>query len=350
MTERPAAASFLPDFCGSRMVFVVALLAELLAVMLTLASPDGFGPPLVSLSVNSLLAQCVALVSIGALCVLHSRIRGLPELWTAVLSYFIALAVSAGMIELTWHAFPIFWRGIDPLVSDHFGFLVRGIGISAIAWALALRYFFVRHQWRRRVESEADARFQALQSRIRPHFLFNCMNTIASLARSTPRLAEEAVEDLADLFRASLADARLPGSLATELELCRGYLRIEKHRLGDRLAVEWSGIETAGNPRLPALTLQPLLENAIYHGIEPLPGGGIIRIQCAREGGGVRIVITNPRAPGSDAHAGNRLAQENVAQRLEAFYGRGGLLEVVESPGEYRVAVLLPDGHEDPGR
>ena len=350
MTERPAAASFLPDFCGSRMVFVVALLAELLAVILTLASPDGFGPPLISLSVNSLLVQCVALVCIGVLCMLQSRIRNLPDLWTAILSYLIAIGVSAGMIELTWHAFPVFWRGIDPLVSDHFGFLVRGIGISAVAWALALRYFFVRHQWRRRVESEADARFQALQSRIRPHFLFNCMNTIASLARSTPRLAEEAVEDLADLFRASLADARQSSLLVAELDLCRRYLRIEKHRLGDRLAVEWNGIETAGDLRLPALTLQPLLENAIYHGIEPLPGGGVIRIQCMRETDGVKIVITNPRGPESGQHDGNRLAQENVAQRLEAFFGRSGLIEVAESPGEYRVAVLLPGTHEDSDR
>jgi two-component system sensor histidine kinase AlgZ len=350
MTERPAAASFLPDFCGSRMVFVVVLLAELLAVILTLASPDGFGPPLISLSVNSLLVQCVALVCIGTLCALQSRFAGLPDAWVAMLSYFTALAASGLMIEVTWQAFPIFWTGIDPLVSDHVGFLVRGMGISAIAWALALRYFYVRHQWRRRIESEADARFQALQSRIRPHFLFNCMNTIASLARSSPRLAEEAVEDLADLFRASLADARRPGSLAEELELCRRYLRIEKHRLGDRLAVEWSGLESAGDLRLPALTLQPLLENAIYHGIEPLPGGGMIRIHCERGPDSVRMVISNPRSGAGSAHAGNRLAQDNVAQRLESFFGRAGLLEVAELPGEYRVTVSLPTANENPDR
>jgi two-component system sensor histidine kinase AlgZ len=350
MSERPVPSSFLPDFCGSRMVFVVVLLAELLAVVLTLASPDGFGPPLVSLSVNSLLVQCVCLVCVGALCLLQSRVRDLPDMSAAVLSYLTTLVISGVMIEVSWQAFPIFWRGIDPLVSDHFGFLVRGLGVSAIAWALALRYFYVRHQWRRRIESEADARFQALQSRIRPHFLFNCMNTIASLTRGTPRLAEEAVEDLADLFRASLADARQAGSLAEELDLCRRYLRIEKHRLGDRLAVEWLGIDAAGDLRLPALTLQPLLENAIYHGIEPLPGGGTIRIECSREGDTVRIVISNPRSSKNDAHAGNRLAQENVAQRLEAFFGRAGLIEVAESRDAYRVTVILPGTHENPDR
>jgi two-component system sensor histidine kinase AlgZ len=350
MSERPVPSSFLPDFCGSRMVFVVVLLAELLAVVLTLASPDGFGPPLVSLSVNSLLVQCVCLGCVGTLCLLQSRIGDLPDAWTAVLSYVTTLAVSGVMIEVSWQAFPIFWRGIDPLVSDHFGFLVRGLGVSAITWALALRYFYVRHQWRRRIESEADARFQALQSRIRPHFLFNCMNTIASLTRGNPHLAEEAVEDLADLFRASLGDARQAGSLTEELDLCRRYLRIEKHRLGDRLAVEWIGFDSSGDPRLPPLTLQPLLENAIYHGIEPLPGGGTIRIECGREGDAVRILISNPRPPRNDARAGNRLAQENVAQRLEAFFGRAGLIEVAESRDAYRVTVTLPGTHENPDR
>jgi two-component system sensor histidine kinase AlgZ len=260
------------------------------------------------------------------------------------------LVTSGLVIEISWRAFPLFWSGIDPMVSDHFGFLVRGMGISAIAWALALRYFYVQHQWRRRIESEADARFQALQSRIRPHFLFNCMNTIASLARSSPRLAEEAVEDLADLFRASLADARQAGSLASELELCRRYLRIEQHRLGERLVVEWSGLDSVVDLRLPALTLQPLLENAIYHGIEPLPGGGTIRIQCARDADVVRIVISNPRPAHGNPHAGNRLAQENVAQRLEAFFGHPGLIEVAAPADEYRVTVTLPIADENPHR
>jgi two-component system sensor histidine kinase AlgZ len=176
------------------------------------------------------------------------------------------------------------------------------------------------------------------------------MNTIASLARSTPRLAEEAVQDLADLFRASLADARHPGSLSAELELCRRYLRIEKHRLGERLGVEWSGVEAAGDLRLPPLTLQPLFENAIYHGIEPLPGGGTIRIRCTRGADAVRIIISNPRPARSDQRAGNRLAQKNVAQRLETFFERTGLIEVAEPPEEYRVTVTLPLTDENPDR
>jgi two-component system, LytTR family, sensor histidine kinase AlgZ len=142
-----------------------------------------------------------------------------------------------------------------------------------------LRYFWVAAQWRRNVEAEARSRIRALQARIRPHFLFNSMNTIAALTRSDPARAEEAVEDLADLFRASLSDATSTVTLKEELELSRIYQRIEQHRLGDRLAVEWRIKALPLRARIPALSVQPLLENAIYHGIEQLAGGGTVVVE-----------------------------------------------------------------------
>ena len=133
--------------------------------------------------------------------------------------------------------------------------------------------FYIQHQWRKNIESEADARVQALQSRIRPHFLFNCMNTIASLTRKDPKLAEEATEDLADLFRVSLQEAKRMSTVAEEISLCKRYLRIESHRFGDRLKTVWETDNLPEHAQLPNLTLQPILENAIYHGIEPLTEG-----------------------------------------------------------------------------
>jgi hypothetical protein len=118
----------------------------------------------------------------------------------------------------------------------HLEFLAKNLAITAIVAAVALRYFYVQHQWRSRVQSEAKARIQALQSRIRPHFLFNSMNTIASLTRTSPELAEQVTEDLADLFRASLGDASVPVTLEREIEVCRQYLRIEEQRLGARVS------------------------------------------------------------------------------------------------------------------
>ena len=178
--------------------------------------------------------------------------------------------------------------------GSHARFLLPKLLIAAIVGALALRYFYVTHQWRRSIELEARARIRALQARIRPHFLFNSMNTIASLTRSDPARAEEAVEDLADLFRASLNDARAQITLAEEIEIARTYQRIEQLRLGD--GCRWTGTCQRCRPRavVPSLLLQPLLENAIGHGIEPLPDGGTVEVRGRLERDAIVIEVTNP--------------------------------------------------------
>jgi len=351
--EPPGAPSFLPDFCGSRMVFVVVLLAELLVMVLTLARSDSGIEELLDISILSLYAQWMALTCLGALCLVQRRLRRLAEPWVAVGSYGVVLIVTLIVAELAWRVAIGWMPPPTPDPGSHDLFVMRSLGISGISWALALRYFYVRHQWRRRIESEADARFQALQSRIRPHFLFNCMNTIAGLTHQRPDLAEQAIEDLSDLIRASLRDAGQATTLADEIALCKQYLRIEKHRLGDRLRVEWDGLDTVPDLRLPPLILQPLLENAIYHGIEPLTGGGTIRIRRDAGRPDLTIHIDNPR-PGESSraggHEGNRLAQENVAQRLNAFFGKQGLLAIHSTPEAYRVSLTIPSRHEIPDR
>ena len=174
--------------------------------------------------------------------------------------------------------------------------------IAAIVGALALRYFYVTHQWRRSIELEARARIRALQARIRPHFLFNSMNTIAALTRSDPALAEAAVEDLADLFRVSLNDARAQITLAEEIEIARTYQRIEQLRLGDAAArCDWDVAALPARAIVPSLLLQPLLENAIGHGIEPLPHGGTVDVRGRLERDAIVIEVTNPTVPASDA-------------------------------------------------
>lgn len=344
-------ASFLPEFCGTRMVFVVVLLAELLAIALTLAAPAPVTTTVNRLALFSVMSQWAALCCLAILCVLQRRLAALSDHAAAAASYAATLVVTLAVTELAWRL-AVDWLSLSGSVSSgHADFLLRSLGVSAIAWALALRYFYVRHQWRRRVESEADARFAALQARIRPHFLFNCMNTIAGLTRQAPALAEQAVEDLSALLRASLNSAGHPVTLAEEIELCRGYLRIEQQRLGERLRVEWNVPGEVLEQRLPALTLQPLLENAVYHGIERLPGGGTVTISCTRTLHGVAVTITNPvaaGAAGTQARPGHHMAQENVAQRLAAFFGADGLLRCMESAGLYRIDVRLP--HEDPDR
>src|SRR5690606_31316183 len=148
-------------------------------------------------------------------------------------------------------------------------FVLRSLGVAGIVAAVALRYLYMQHEWKRRLESESAARIEALQARIRPHFLFNSLNTIAAMIEAAPKAAEAAVEDLADLFRAALAANSRLVPLCDELALARGYLALEHLRLGERLQVEWDVDTLPVDALVPPLTLQPLLENAVYHGIEP---------------------------------------------------------------------------------
>ena len=209
---------------------------------------------------------------------------------------------------------------------------------------IVLRYFYVIDQWRRNVRLEAESRYTALQARIRPHFLFNSMNTIAALTRRDPAAAEQAIEDLADLFRASLGKPGEPISMEQELEIARVYQRMEEQRLGDRLKVDWNMHDVPMDSRVPGLTIQPLLENAIYHGIEPLADGGLIRVEGAADDGMITISISNPLAPAHQRPAGHghRLALDNIRQRLELVYGERARLEVESLADQFRVLIGFP--------
>jgi two-component system sensor histidine kinase AlgZ len=228
--------------------------------------------------------------------------------------------------------------------ESHWVFLLRNVGIMAIASAMLLRYFFVAHQWSLHVRAEARSRIHALQARIRPHFFFNSMNTIASLTRSNPGQAEEAVADLADLFRATMKNSDEPSRMSEELELCKTYQRIEALRLGERLVVEWKIDDALMNAIVPSLTIQPLLENAIHHGIEPLDSGGTVRIAGTLSDGDVHVTVTNPvtDATGRFIRPGNRLALDNIRERLSLSYGPRGVVEVNEEEGRYTVSLRFP--------
>jgi two-component system, LytTR family, sensor histidine kinase AlgZ len=337
---------FIPDLCANRRVFVVVLAAELIAVTLSLARPSNFF--LTELARISLFLQWLGLTSAGLLCYarpLLARISvpraslgafALLMLNTALVSE-IALYVGGnfGGIGLPETLFP----------REHWPFLLRNEGICVIAAAMLLRYFYITNEWQRHVRAEARSRIEALQARIRPHFLFNSLNTIASLTRSDPSRAEEAVEDLADLFRATLRDSHSPLRLKEEFELTRVYQRIEEVRLGERLKVHWDVADLPMRAFVPGLTVQPLLENAIYHGIEPLDRGGTVTVSGRVVTGNIEIVVTNPVAPSrGNGHSrpGNRLALDNIRQRLALAYEQAASLEIDEQPGEYRVTIRFP--------
>jgi two-component system sensor histidine kinase AlgZ len=335
---------FLPSFCEVRMVFAVVVIAELLAFMLTLVSPGVIQDPWGNLGLISVFMQWIALTSAAVLCIGRPLLSRLGNAAAAIVSYLLVLVVTAVVSEL---AFWLMQRStLFPNLSegDHAIFLLRSLTISTVVAAVVLRYLYVQFQWRQKLKAEATARIQALQARIRPHFLFNSMNTIAALTRSDPATAESAIEDLSDLFRASLNSAPGQTTLGDELTLARRYLNIESLRLGERLAVNWDMDNVSLQQAVPPLILQPLLENAIYHGIEPLPAGGRITVTGREDDRGLTITISNPVAAGGrqSQHEGNHIAQENIRQRLQIEFGNRAGLENHQHDGMHAVVLTIP--------
>ena len=344
---------FLPELCTGGVVLVVVLIAELTAFVLAIAKHlPGDGVPLwLDLGRISLFLQWIALTSSGLLCAARPYLMRMPLRTAIGLSYTLLLAVTLVMSEIAFQLSENTGIGQELLPASHTGFVLRNVLICAIVSALVLRYFYVLHQWRSNVRREASTRFEVLQARIRPHFLFNSMNTIAALIRGKPELAERAVEDLSDLFRASLADssARIP--LSEELAVTRQYAGIEALRLGERLQIDWRMDAVPQDAQLPRLTLQPLIENAIYHGIEPRGDGGTVQVQGSCKEGRVDIEIKNPLPPDgtSSQRSGRQIALENVRERLAlAWPGRAGLEHGRDAAG-YRVHLYFPYEPADPG-
>ncbi len=317
------------------MILRVAIISELLAIVLALDDTGGLMEFWNTLGRKSLLIQWIVLWDVLILCLLRAPLQRMRVLGTAATTCGISLAVT---LVVSLGATRLLGEG-DPLE-----FVARNLAIAAIATAIVLRYFYVQHQWMRNIETEARTRIQALQARIRPHFLFNSMNTIASLTRTNPERAEQAVEDLADLFRASLGQGDKI-TLSEELDFTRRYINIEELRLGERLQVEWIiDPKVPDEAAIPALLLQPLVENAIYHGIEPSTEGGTVRIEIRRDGDRIQFSITNP-IPATLSHyrrSGNKMALENIQQRLRLTYGSGSELRIRKTEDTYEVRFSIP--------
>ncbi len=348
-TRGPSSTLFLPDFCESRAVLAVVLIVELVAMMFAIsrqALHDNFW---LDLAGSSLFLLWIGLSCAAVLCRTRNWLHTLPAARASLIAIMMLLGCIFVIAELVYQIGRWWSLGVPGVIvafpTDHAGFLLRSLGVGFIVSALALRYFYVSAEWKRSIEMEALSRIRALQARIRPHFLFNSMNTIAALTRSDPKRAEEAVEDLADLFRATLRDSHNPLRLKEELELSRIYQRIEALRLGPRLHVRWDVGALPMRAFVPGLTVQPLLENAIYHGIEPLESGGTVTVSGRVVDGEIELVVSNPIASDgspSEPRAGNRLALDNIRQRLDLAYGGRGSLTVDQQPDRYRVTLRFP--------
>jgi two-component system sensor histidine kinase AlgZ len=254
--------------------------------------------------------------------------------WRDLTLTLVSMALGAGIISQSWILLPV--------SGDAY---LRGM-IWAIMCALIVLAYF---RWRQIAQMPAlgEARILALTSRIRPHFFFNCINGVLGVIRSDPKRAEQALESMAELFRELMRDSRELVTLCDEIELCNRYLELERLRLGDRLHVKWELKHAPLNAQVPPLMLQPLLENAVYHGIEPGTGPGLIVARIIRRGNMLDMRISNPAHKGERRTSGNGMALRNIRERLMLFFDMEATLSTEEVDGEFRVRVRIPLRREE---
>jgi two-component system sensor histidine kinase AlgZ len=324
-------AHSLPDWRNFGVMLRLLLGANGIALAAALLQADSVAAWLDRFVESAAWVEPLLLVLLGLLAV------GRDLLWR--LSGRMAQGAVVGLAALVALLQYEAWTWLALAEGRPFG-AARAAGLAAALAAALLGYF----ELRAKAFSPAvtEARLAALNARIRPHFLFNSLNTVLALIRAEPKRAESALEALADLFRSALRDPRELVPLSDEIALGRQYLELEKLRLGERLQVDWQVAELPLDTLIPPLMLQPLLENAVYHGIETAPEGGAVRIGFARRGDEIAIEIANPLSTGGQHAAGNQMAVANIRERLALYYDLEARLEIDISAGNYLVRIILP--------
>jgi two-component system sensor histidine kinase AlgZ len=276
------------------------------------------------------------------LCNLRKIISGYNRYIIASLSYFGLLLLFIFISELSYQL--VIYMDMQQLlaIENSLSYHFKNLIIGGIISGIVLRYFYIQHQWKLQTQAKAQTKLQLLQARIRPHFLFNSMNTIASLTQSNPQLAEQVTINLADLFRILFQEKQGLVSWKKEQQIAKQYLEIESLRFSQRLQILWSIDNMPDNALLPILTLQPLLENAIYHGIEPSISGGKIHILAQKRSQKIVICISNSPTSSIKKNEGNHMAVENIRQRLNAYFGSDASLRLLEQNNEFNVTLIFP--------
>ncbi|MDO8653151.1 MAG: histidine kinase [Undibacterium sp.] len=316
-TQHPHSALLIPDCCNIGVVFRVLVIVNFSILLGLLARGQGWITNFQEFVETSMLVEMICLSSLFSLCGLRvTTERHMVPAWTqrlvcGVVPALICAALLAYLDSMEWFvfSFPHLQYGYAVLLSFVMG--------------SSLQHYF---ELRSRAYSPAldEARIQALQARIRPHFLFNSLNAVLSLIRTEPRRAETVLEDLADLFRVLMRDTRDMTTLQEEIRLCEQYLAIEKIRLGERLQVSWHtenlSSQELHDAKIAALLLQPLLENAVHYGVEPSAVPALIMVGIRRTLNKIEITVSNPFHANARLSQGNHMALENIRQRLALLY------------------------------
>ena len=323
--------SRLPNLHNLGIHLRILLIVNLLAVMAAILLSKRLGEFLPLLAQISALVQPVILLSMLGLYVLYPTLNKV-KYWQGVLVILL--------LELT------FTYLVFTFISHYFVFYTnleigRACLLTAMVTGIVLYYFSL--QEKAYSPAIAEARLQALQARIRPHFLFNSINAVLSLIRSQPKRAETALEDMADLFRVLMSENRDLVPLAQEISLCQRYLDLEKLRLDERLKITWQIDDMPSDAMIPPLIMQPLLENAVYHGIEPMPDGGEIIIKIYTKLKELNIKICNPYTQQTERTTGNKMALKNIEERLKLHFDLESSLKKSVNNNRYEVHIRIPE-------
>lgn len=335
---KPKRGVYPPSFCRWQLLLLVMAVTQVSVLLIGVGALREFN--YVWLGFISLYAQALALVTALGVCISRAWLGRLSarDAWFG--SWFVAVVValafsySVGIIGTV--------LGAGPGREDFALFVLQSVVAVALVSVAIFRYLFVRALWRAQLLAQSEARVQALQARIQPHFLFNCLNTIASLIPEDPVGAERATEDLADLFRGSMRRADNLINLSEELELASKYLQMEQRRLGDRLRVDWQVSELPKGASVLPLILQPLIENAVAHGIQSRTEGGEIRVYGRGEKDNIVITICNPVGPYDYHSGGHGMALANIRERLELAFGPAASLITHQDDEQFFAVLSLP--------
>ncbi len=330
----------LPDFRNLGVVLRVVVLAELIRLGGILATEPGWASVATDFFLQGVLFEPVLLSVVAVLFAVSPWLRCKPYgrgvAWVLLIAVVLALA----------------WReALGWALSSPMGDPVRAAWVAFATASAVLFYFNWRHH--RLSPAWAESRLMALQARIQPHFLFNSLNSVLSLVRDEPRRAEEMLHDLSDLLRALLADSRSLVPLQHELAVAQAYVAVEGVRFGPRLRVRWLCDAAPGDALVPPLLLQPLVENAVRHGVEPSVEGAEITVEAYEDGGYLTLFVRNPMPPADQrgpSSNGNHMAVDNIRERLDLhFDAEAHFKTYTSSEGEYVVQIRLPIRHADAG-
>lgn len=336
---------YLPNFCSWQGLLSLASISVLVALIISLIRWQKSNDILLEMLLITIFLLWISFSCAITLCVARRWLLILHRYLAMALTYLIVLSMTVIVSSIGWSISETVDATYLYYSSSREFFILNNLAIAIVITTIVLRYLSVIHQWRLRIESEAKANMQALLSRIRPHFLFNTMNTIAELTRTDGEAAEDAIVDLAELLRVTMRQTDQWITLEEELDICRTYVRVEQLRMGNRLQVNWTIDQRLLDVNVPLLCLQPLIENAVKHGTERMCDERAIKISIALVSDKrCCLTVENPRDElvQSVSPSGQRLALDNIRERLHLGYNSAASLEIYPQGDWFVVKLYIP--------